>query len=100
MATPPQYEVARDRVNVRTPMRCPLCGGQLSDVLIRDIGGVTASIIWQVHAGRCGEHGWFQTEIVSRPTSAARRSIRCKLTTGKRSSPPNRQVPSPKPYNP
>ncbi len=48
-------------------MRCPLCDGQLQDVLIRDIGGVTASIIWQVHAGRCEEHGWFQTEVVSRP---------------------------------
>ena len=34
---------------------------------IRDIGGVTADIVWQVHAGQCPEHGWFQTEVVSRP---------------------------------
>lgn len=67
MAKPSSHEPARDRVNVRTPMRCPLCDGQLQDVLIRDIGGITASIIWQVHAGRCEEHGWFQTEVVSRP---------------------------------
>jgi hypothetical protein len=48
-------------------MHCPICGGALSEVLIRDLGGVTADITWQVHAGRCAEHGWFQTEVVSRP---------------------------------
>ena len=48
-------------------MRCPICGGQLSEVLIRDLGGVTASITWQIHAGKCDQHGWFQTEVVSRP---------------------------------
>ncbi len=60
-------EPIRDRVNVRTPMRCPICDGSLQDVLIRDLGGVTADITWQLHAGQCAEHGWFQTEVVSRP---------------------------------
>lgn len=58
---------ARDRKNVDTPLRCPICEGSLSNTAIRDIGGVTADIIWQVHAGECPEHGWFQAEIVSRP---------------------------------
>lgn len=57
----------RDRIRVRTPMRCPICNDHLRDVLIRDLGGVTASIVWQLHAGKCATHGWFQTEVVSRP---------------------------------
>lgn len=57
----------RDRRNVKTPLRCPICDGALEKVLIRDMGGITADITWQMHAGECGEHGWFQTEIVSRP---------------------------------
>jgi hypothetical protein len=48
-------------------MRCPGCGRELEDVRIRDIGGITADLTWQVHAGRCPEHGWFQAEVVSRP---------------------------------
>ncbi len=48
-------------------MRCPICEGELRNVLVRDLGGVTADIVWQLHAGECPEHGWFQTEIVSRP---------------------------------
>ncbi len=48
-------------------MRCPVCDGSLQDVLIRDLGGITADITWQLHAGQCPEHGWFQTEVVSRP---------------------------------
>jgi hypothetical protein len=58
---------SRDLVQARTPMRCPICGRELEDVLVRDIGGVTADLIWQVHAGRCPEHGWFQAEVISRP---------------------------------
>jgi len=58
---------SRDRVQARTPMRCPICGRELDDVMVRDIGGVTADLFWQVHAGRCPEHGWFQTEVISRP---------------------------------
>ncbi|HEV2526906.1 MAG TPA: hypothetical protein VGT61_00430 [Thermomicrobiales bacterium] len=50
-----------------TPMRCPICDGRLDQVMVRDIGGVTADLVWQMHAGYCEEHGWFQTEVVSRP---------------------------------
>jgi hypothetical protein len=58
---------SRDQVRVHTPMRCPICGRELEDVLIRDIGGVTSDLVWQIHAGRCPVHGWFQTEVISRP---------------------------------
>jgi hypothetical protein len=58
---------SRDRVGVRTPLRCPICDSELDETLVRDIGGVTADLVWQVHAGRCPEHGWFQTEVISRP---------------------------------
>ena len=58
---------SRDAFRARTPMRCPICEGELGNVLVRDLGGVTADIVWQLHAGECPEHGWFQTEIVSRP---------------------------------
>lgn len=51
----------------QTPMRCPLCGAELVDVKVRDIGDVTARLIWQLHAGRCPEHGWFQAEVISTP---------------------------------
>ena len=57
----------RDRVNATTPMRCPICDGTLSHVMIRDLGAITGDQTWQVHAGECAEHGWFQAEIVSRP---------------------------------
>lgn len=58
---------SRDRRHAETPLRCPVCGGELRDVVVRDLGGITADIVWQLHAGECPEHGWFQTEIVSRP---------------------------------
>jgi len=48
-------------------MRCPICHGELQHVLVRDLGGVTATTIWQLHAGECPQHGWFQAEFVSRP---------------------------------
>lgn len=57
----------RDQMRGRTPMKCPICGGALTQVQIRDLGGVTASITWQLHAGHCEEHGWFQAELVSKP---------------------------------
>jgi hypothetical protein len=28
---------------------------------------VTADLIWELHAGECPEHGWFQAEVISRP---------------------------------
>src|SRR5688500_2922804 len=67
MAKTSPRDPVRDRINVGTPMRCPVCHSTLSDVMIRDLGGVTADITWQIHAGKCAEHGWFQTEVVSRP---------------------------------
>lgn len=48
-------------------MRCPICDGPLADVRIRDIAGVTADLRWNVHAGHCPDHGWFQAEVISRP---------------------------------
>lgn len=48
-------------------MRCPICGGELRDIFVRDLGGVTADLVWQLHAGACPEHGWFQAEVISRP---------------------------------
>ena len=48
-------------------MRCPICEGALDKVLVRDVGGVTGDLFWQIHAGECPEHGWFQAEVVSRP---------------------------------
>lgn len=59
--------ISRDKVRTRTPMRCPICGGELTDVHIRDMGGITASILWQIHAGECTEHGWFQAEFTAKP---------------------------------
>ena len=57
----------KENVSARTPMRCPVCDQELTDVQIRDFGGVTADIIWQVHAGYCPVDGWFQAEVVSQP---------------------------------
>lgn len=48
-------------------MRCPICGDELHDVRVRDLGSVTADLLWQMHAGRCPEHGWFQAELISKP---------------------------------
>jgi hypothetical protein len=48
-------------------MRCPVCDAALQRVMIRDIGGVTADLIWQIHAGQCPDHGWFQAEVISTP---------------------------------
>jgi hypothetical protein len=57
----------RESSTPRTPMRCPVCDQELTDVQIRDLGGVTADIVWQIHAGYCPVDGWFQAEVVSRP---------------------------------
>ena len=77
--------VRRDNIRGRTPMRCPICGGELANVQIRDLGGLTAGIIWMLHAGKCPEHGWFQAEFsadpprevfpVNRPFGTARRVV-------------------------
>jgi hypothetical protein len=51
----------------RTPLVCPICGKDLADVRITPLGQVTAGLQWEMHAGRCTEHGWFQTEMISKP---------------------------------
>lgn len=78
-------DVQRDNVRGRTPMRCPVCGGELERVQTRMMGGITADIDWTLHAGRCPEHGWFQAEFtadppreifpVTRPFGTARRIV-------------------------
>ncbi|HEU0163962.1 MAG TPA: hypothetical protein VFQ54_02895 [Thermomicrobiales bacterium] len=67
MNHPAPVSTPRDRIRVHTPMHCPICAKELGSVIVRDLGGVTADIVWQLHAGECPEHGWFQTEFVSRP---------------------------------
>jgi hypothetical protein len=57
----------KDKIGARTPLRCPICDSHLRNVLIRDLGGITANLVWQLHAGECPDHGWFQTEVISRP---------------------------------
>ena len=50
-----------------SPLRCPICDGDLEDKRVQPIGEVTAQLRWQIHAGRCPEHGWFQAEVISKP---------------------------------
>ena len=57
----------RDQFNVETPLKCPVCGGALVETGIRIMGTVTRKTAWEMHSGRCDEHGWFQAEIVGRP---------------------------------
>lgn len=51
----------------QSPLRCPVCQGPLRNVRITQLGGVTADLRWELHAGKCPEHGWFQAETISRP---------------------------------
>jgi hypothetical protein len=48
-------------------MVCPICGSSLSNVQIRQLGKVTAGLNWEMHAGHCEAHGWFQAEMISKP---------------------------------
>lgn len=57
----------RDQFNVETPLKCPVCGGDLVETGIRTMGTITRNTAWEMHSGRCEEHGWFQAEIVGRP---------------------------------
>lgn len=50
-----------------TPLRCPIDGGMLRNVQVRSIGPVTGELTWELHAGYCPEHGWFQAEAISTP---------------------------------
>lgn len=67
MSTQNPFAAKREQVRTRTPMRCPICHGALAKVIVRDIGSLAPGTVWQVHAGECEEHGWFQTEVVKRP---------------------------------
>lgn len=58
---------APDQFNVETPLKCPICGGDLVDTMIRRMGHISTHTTWQMHSGRCEEHGWFQAETVGRP---------------------------------
>lgn len=81
----PKTTFRRDKARVRTPMRCPVCDSDLANVRVRDLGGLTADILWQLHAGECLEHGWFQAEFsadppreifpVTKPFGTARRIV-------------------------
>ncbi len=51
----------------RTPLRCPICESRLENEQIIPLGAVTADLPWELHAGRCPEHGWFQAEVISKP---------------------------------
>lgn len=51
----------------QTPLVCPICESALSNAQVRPLGPVTADLRWELHAGRCPEHGWFQAELVSKP---------------------------------
>lgn len=57
----------RDQFNVETPLMCPVCGGDLVETGIRTLGSITGGLRWEMHIGRCEEHGWFQAEIVGAP---------------------------------
>lgn len=57
----------RDQFNVETPLICPICEGNLVETSIRDLGAITRETRWEMHIGRCEEHGWFQAEVVGRP---------------------------------
>jgi hypothetical protein len=57
----------KDFYRAQTPLRCPICESTLENTMIRDLGAPTAYRQWQLHAGKCAEHGWFQTEVVGKP---------------------------------
>lgn len=51
----------------QSPLRCPICNAKLENLQIIPLGAVTADLPWEMHAGRCVEHGWFQCEVISKP---------------------------------
>ncbi len=50
-----------------TPLRCPIDGNLLEHVQIQALEPVTGERDWELHAGRCPEHGWFQAEVILTP---------------------------------
>lgn len=57
----------QEQFNVETPLRCPVCGGELVDTRISPMGDISTHISWQMHSGKCEDHGWFQAETVGKP---------------------------------
>jgi hypothetical protein len=50
-----------------SPLRCPISGDELKNVRVIPLGPVTGELVWELHAGRSDEHGWFQAEVISTP---------------------------------
>lgn len=50
-----------------TPLRCPITGEALKDVRVIPLGPVTGELVWELHAGRSEDYGWFQAEAISKP---------------------------------
>ncbi len=50
-----------------TPLVCPICESKLQNAQIIPLGSVTADLRWELHTGRCQQHGWFQAEVISKP---------------------------------
>lgn len=57
----------KNQYRAQSPLRCPICDSALEQTMIRDLGAPTAYQQWQLHAGKCTEHGWFQAEVVGKP---------------------------------
>lgn len=62
-----EHMSTNDFYRAQTPLRCPICESALEQTMIKDLGAPNAYRQWQMHAGKCGEHGWFQAEVVGRP---------------------------------
>lgn len=54
-------------VRQQSPLRCPITGEPLKDVRVLPLGPVTGGLVWELHAGRSDEYGWFQAEVISKP---------------------------------
>lgn len=67
MTSPKTQSDSAEQIRVSTPLRCPICGGELTHTMIRVMNTVTPTTRWEMHAGECPEHGWFQAETMGRP---------------------------------
>ncbi|CAN5513563.1 hypothetical protein BH23CHL2_BH23CHL2_14910 [soil metagenome] len=54
-------------VRQQSPLRCPITGEPLKDIRVIPLGPVTGELVWELHAGRSDEYGWFQAEVISKP---------------------------------
>jgi hypothetical protein len=50
-----------------TPLRCPITGEELKHVQVISLGPVTGELVWELHAGKSDDYGWFQAEVISKP---------------------------------